>query len=335
MKFYNEILSIVRLFQVFALSPIGITDTERLCAQLYSFVTLLVIVVLTVTASIYGFIRENSLQSIVGGLVFFAEIVTHVCVVIQSYATRHKHFEIYTVLNDIDDTFMRKLSFAIDYQRLRRNYYGKTFTLLTVLFVAIGAQLIYMILREDDFLLKHVFFMLFHILAIRVSCVQNIFYVDLVCDRLQWVGKVLNEMESKEAAAAVAVENSEWNVFAIGDGGDHVLRRRRRHTTEYAELLALKKVYGRIWDVSGLVNDCLGWSLLAVITHSFIHLTTHGYWLFLGLANMLPEYQIIDSIMDIAAMMLMMSLMCSACYKCTQCVSVYRTFFSFEHLMPL
>lgn len=119
MKFYIENRSIMLLFQVFSLSPFGLTNNERLCLKLLSFGSLLLI--LTVISSaifITGFIRQNSLQSVVGALLLVAELVTHIFIIIQSYVTRHQQLQIFRNITYIDDQFRQQLSIIIPYDKL-------------------------------------------------------------------------------------------------------------------------------------------------------------------------------------------------------------------------
>lgn len=119
MSFYIENRSIMLLFQLFALSPFGFTTNERLCLKLLSFGSLLLI--LTVISSaifITGFVRQNSLQAVVGALLWVAELVTHIFIIIQSYVTRHQQSQIVRNITYIDDQFREQLSIIIPYDKL-------------------------------------------------------------------------------------------------------------------------------------------------------------------------------------------------------------------------
>lgn len=316
MSFYIENRSIMLMFHVFSLSPFGFTNNERLCLKLLSFGSLLLI--LTVVSSaifITGFIRQNSLQAVVGALLLVAELVTHLFIIIQSYVTRHQQLQIVRNITYIDDQFGQQLSVNIPYDKLWRRYQCRTFGILVVLALVIIGNIIYMALRNDEYLLKFACHMVYSMVLIRVRCIQNIFYVDLLKERLQWLADKIHSLAKTNYAdqngMAIIVNTNKNETYA-------------RQKIKYSELMSLKRIYGKIWDTNCLLNDCFGWSLLAIVTHNFIHLTSHGYWLFLALSGMLPSYQIIDSILDISTVFYVMSLLCISCYQCTQNVKIHK-----------
>lgn len=45
----------------------------------------------------------------------------------------------------------------------------------------------------------------------------------------------------------------------------HKFDKKDARTSLYDQLMTLKQIYGKIWDVSNLINDCFGWSLLAIV----------------------------------------------------------------------
>lgn len=321
MSFYNENRSIMLLFQLFALSPFGFTSNERLCLKLISFVSLLLILTIISTAIfITGFIRQNSLQSVVGALLLVAELVTHIFIIIQSYVTRHQQLQIFQNISYIDDQFRQQLSIIVPYDKLWRRYLLRTFGILLVLVLAIIANTIYMAVRHDEYLLKFIGHMVYSMLIIRVRCIQNIFYVDLLQERLHWLAEKIHTL--------VQTNDDDQNRIAFVENSK--IAKDSMHNAKYLELLSLKRIYGSIWDTNCLLNDCFGWSLLAVVTHNFIHLTSQGYWLFLALSGMLPSYQIIDSILDIATVFFVMSLLCISCYKCTENVRTNLFIYVFQ-----
>lgn len=178
-----------------------------------------------------------------------------------------------------------------------------------VLVLVIIGNTIYMAVRHDEYLYKFLGHMVYSMLLIRVRCIQNIFYVDLLQERLQWLAEKIHSLAKSK--------DDDQNGIALVEN----INKRENNSMQnahYSELLSLKRIYGRIWDTNCLLNDCFGWSLLAIVTHNFIHLTSNGYWLFLALSGMLPSYQIIDSILDVSTVFYVMSLLCISCYKCTQ-----------------
>lgn len=107
-------------------------------------------------------------------------------------------------------------------------------------------------------------------------------------------------------------------------------------TTLYDSLMTLKQIYGKIWDVSNLINDCFGWSLLAIVkliiklansqinhfllqvTQYFIEFTSNAYWLFLALENVLDHSVATQSLCSIFPIVLILTSMDYSCYQCAE-----------------
>lgn len=318
-KFYKEIRHIILLFQLFSIAPFAQTANQTLLMQLHSFTAVLILLTICTTAVfITGLVRQNSLQAIVGVLIFVAEIIAHAVIIIQSYTTRHQQLKIIENINAIDEHFQRKLSKTVEYDGQLKRYYIKVFGMFGVMLATLFAIILLMLLRNDEYLLTFLLQICYSMIVIRVRCIQIIFYVDVLNDRIKMVNNAFGILIKRESERLKVISTFNQN-FEV--------HQQKTTDLDYVELQALKKIYCRIWDNICLINDCFGWSILAICTQYFIHLTTHGYWLFLALANQLPQYQIVQSSIDIVTVLFIMWMLCSACYNSTQSVSSLHLIF--------
>lgn len=300
---------IIRLFQMFAIAPVALTATERIIVQLQSFASVLLIISLTIWAFISDNFPENNMRKLFAGVKFIVQTVTHLCIVIQSYGTRKKHLEIYGNFNAIDDTFALQIYCPpINYRIIR----AKTFILSAILVISVLIKQMLMILFNDAYLPFYTRFIWYAELAIRIQFMQNIFYIDLLSEQLQRIHNAIQRIFTSRRTDLFVfiIEQQRHNGGSVCDAN-------------YVELLALKKLYAQIWCTSRLINDCLGWSLLATITESFILLTTHGYWIFKNMPGCSMLF------IDITVVLFMILMLCGLCNKCTQSVCLYTDIFLF------
>lgn len=98
-----------------------------------------------------------------------------------------------------------------------------------------------------------------------------------------------------------------------------------RPAQEFDEMMALKRIYSSIWTATTLLNDCFGWSVLAIVTRSLIGMTSHVYWLFLELKSLISHFDLIlDSAINVLLIAMQLSALCLSCYNCTSCVSANK-----------
>lgn len=82
------------------------------------------------------------------------------------------------------------------------------------------------------------------------------FYVDLINEKLNLLNQKLDDIVHKNKDKLAYV------IFA--DKLQDFNGKKPFKKSLYDQLLVLKQIYGRIWDVSNLINNCFGWSLLGI-----------------------------------------------------------------------
>ncbi|CRL06940.1 CLUMA_CG019782, isoform A [Clunio marinus] len=136
------------------------------------------------------------------------------------------------------------------------------------------------------------------------------FYVDLIKEKLNLVNNKLDDtIRRNREKMAFAIYTNKLQRFD---------QRIEKRSSLYDQLMALKQVYGKIWDISNLINDCFGWSLLAIVTQYFIEFTSNGYWLFLALENLLDRSIAIQSLCSIFPIVIILTTMAYSCHRCSE-----------------
>lgn len=311
--FYDEIRKFLFLFQICALSPFGQNEFQNYIMGLYSLFSFVALLVMfNVAMFVNRIIDDNSLSAIVGGLVFLGELLTHLIIILHAFVSRYDQLKALAEIGNIDEIFKKKILRPMDYPSLRKKYF---FKLTIILLISKGLLIFFLIFlsvgtRKSAFL--YWLHTTFSIVVVNTRCIQNIFFVDLLRERLEYLNHRLQELShcnsSKNSKLILYVESYNAN-------------QRNAIHDEYNEVLALKQIYGMIWSACNLMNECFGWSILAIVTRSFINFTSHGYWLFLGLEGIIDSPYIVDSSTMLLLTVFLLSIQCLSCYNCTGCVS--------------
>lgn len=319
-QFTNEFSKFIAFFRVWGYCPFSKTSPilNKLLV-LYTFLNATVIISIFISAFFIQKVFSNpssELSAIVAGLVFITLIITYLLNIFQSLINRGDQISMWNNLNDIDVILEKKLFTKIPYKKLRWEYFLKIGSIILILII-VQVLFLYSLMSDSifcDYYLHH-FYPAF---ALRIRGLQNMFYVDLIKEMLLILNVKLEELIQLGGG-----EISEWNNNMIMLVEQHKNQSKHRSLNKkqvYNEILLMKQIYGKIWDVCNLINDSFGWSLLLITTQNFIEFTSNGYWLFLSLENIIPMSVTYDAICALIPVILLMSLLAYSCFRCTQCV---------------
>lgn len=276
----------VRVFRVFlmlfGLLPIWSKTKWKFVSLMYTLCILTSLIMISVSAFwINNMIdpKLSSLSVIVSVLLFCGVVLANFITFIQVYSMRSYQEEMYEKFDQIASLFQNRLSTQIDYDHLRWKFYKKFLYLLLALIGTNLTQFIVILIFDKYFL--YVLHMLIPIILLRLRCLQNVFYVDLInyflCTIIDNLKFILNHNEGDGTL--------KFQYLLV----DYKYAWRNIERSRYEQICILKEIYGKLWDISNLINDSFGWSLLAIITQSFIEFTTYGYWMFLSLENIIEN----------------------------------------------
>lgn len=297
------------VFQSSGLAPFGKNSKQNIILQVVSIWYLLIALIMLVSLFLIpGYHIPNGLQWVISRLLVVAEIVTHIIVICQSYATRTHQVQIWRNLDDIQE-LLEQAGHTKNAQ-LGRKQFVKISLMLALVVSTLLIELIFLWCLYSEYMLTYIGQSVLPTIVNRFRCVQIVFYVELMREQLQCVAKRLESM-------AKGASNSKVNVAKLlllyPDRGGW-WKGKPNSKSKDANLRALKAAYGKIWDTSCLINDCFGWSLLAIVTQYFIHLTTQGYWIFMIISDLIGELQYIESLTDIGSVLFLLTALSQSCY---------------------
>ncbi|CAO1377222.1 unnamed protein product [Diamesa hyperborea] len=309
--FSEELSGFVTIFQFFATFPSTGNPLGNVLLKIYSLLNLFGIVCIFVSAFFINHVLEdnNSLSLLVGGLVFCGLLLCHGINVLQAYLSRNEQQMIYQKFDEIDYLLQNQLLVNIKYQDLRRKFYGKFLIVALILFTIHCASIVSVIMNKV--LLRYYLHLIIPVTIIRIRCMQNMFYVDLINEKLMLMNQKLEDIVHKN--------RDKMSFILFADKLQNFDNKRDiKKQSLYDTILVLKQVYGKIWDISNCINDSFGWSLLAIVTQYFIEFTSNGYWLFLALENVLDDSIATQSLCSIFPIVIILTLLAFSCYRCSE-----------------
>lgn len=255
---FSEQMSVfIKVFQGFGLYP-----TNKFL-KFYSGLNFMVTVLLFISAfKIYPVLKEgNSLSTLVGGLVFVGILFTHLLNVFQAYISRHDQAEIYQKLDEIDTLLSNQLLVTIDYDTFKRKLLIKYFIISAIL-LPIHVISIVSVTLNDLFFSYHLH-LIFPVIIIRFRCMQNMFYIDLVKEKLQLLNQRLERNVDRRVRDKLRFDKDK--IFMVTE--KFLLKREIKgsNTSLYDSIVIMKTIYGKIWDITNLCNECFGYSLLFIV----------------------------------------------------------------------
>jgi len=100
----------------------------------------------------------------------------------------------------------------------------------------------------------------------------------------------------------------EWKLILVLD----TMNRRHSRTVvtkidDANEILLFKRFYATLFEAIKLIENCFGWSLLAMISFTFIDLTSNLYWFFIALLNLDETSHLVDCAVEIVPSVVIIS----------------------------
>lgn len=251
--FTEEMTFFIRIFQITGLYP------SSFILKILSLLNVGLLIFIFVSAFCIFPVLENnnSLSLLVGGLVFVGVLLTHLINLIQAFCSVSQQNEISRKFDQIDLILENRLLIHIDYKSIRRRLITKYFLLILVFLaihiVSITAVTIYKVA------FNYYIHLIIPVGAIRLRCIQNMFYVDLINEKLKSMNQKLND---------IILRNHDKMAFILFSQKHHTFDNKDKKATSslYEQIVILKQIYGKIFDISNLINDVFGWSLLFVVS---------------------------------------------------------------------
>lgn len=311
--FHTEFQSFILFFNIFGLARYSENYYIRGFLCIYSVVNVSIVFSMLISTVFVDLTFYFNTVSVIVSYVFVLSVTsTHFVCTFQTLLD--KQCSLLRSLAEIDELFQQKLKHNFDYAKEKRSISFKILVIFMIL-VLINAMSIYHLYITST--LKYFWYPSYYSFGyIWMRSLQVSFYLILLNNRLNIIDRKLNEftnsgdfLSKKWPVTSDSIQNKSHAIF--------IFHNSFRKALKYDQLMNLKRIYGKLFEISDLIDDSFGWSLLAIFTHSFIGITTYGYWLFLAI-NEINYDMLITSIcfmFPVAIVTTVITYWCSSCFK--------------------
>lgn len=288
------------MFRLFALIPV--LTAKSMVSRLLELYSLFMILYDCFAFYYIFHIRQNfagnSVFAVVAALLVFVLIATHMAIVIQAYVSRKTQVNILQMIDDIDSVMIEKLHLKMVPRSIGKNLAWELISIIALLLASYAHFFIYYSEGDDTF------FLLTIIGTTRMRCIQMLFYVGLLYERLERINDELKRI-------VMSTDNSQA-----------LYRNAILENDFYERLVVLKNLYGCIWDISNMLNECFGWSFVVVATEHFVETLSNGHVIFIAfVATDIPNSVALGAFFGCVPALFTFTMVCISCHLCTKKVS--------------
>lgn len=271
--FFNHIRGYIAFYCVFGMWSTWKDNQHKWLLKTYSLLS-----ISSVACSFWSafllrrFFDGISLSTSVASSSFFAIILTHSVVAVESILKSRAQKQLIQKFTIIDQMFSRKVNGRLSYRKEKRELFFQNFALISMVLInkIIILSYAYFFSRSLNFM----YFAAYSSWIMRLRPIQVLLFVRLMQNRLKLINKqLLNVQNVSQSMAAVTITTA------------HI-------STSFDRLLDLKYIYGELYEICDLINSIFGSSLLATITQSFIDFTMNWYWLFVNFERESTNYEV-------------------------------------------
>lgn len=207
---------------------------------------------------------EDTLSSVVANWLCLIVSLTHFTIVFESLLKRKDQMKLIQKFTSIDNLYNTKLKVNIPYRKEKRGIILRNVCFILIFIMTKVAISTYLYYRNEMSILWYP--ALYSIWIMCLRSIQVMFFLYLIRGRLKLINELLKDLErainSKQHRRKLFSPNSIYN-----------------------QILGLKSIFAKLYEICRLINKIFSWSLLAIITQCFVDFTFNCYWAFLYLEN--------------------------------------------------
>lgn len=284
MPLIKALLPLIRPLQITSLNPFSVTSLNYFPSKRFNVwsVCSILSLILLISHGIVDTEFYSESQASIGKTIIFIKLCTvrlgHLTILIESFVHRRDLIEMINILSLIDSTMVKKLGVDVAHKDLKKLIL-KSLIIGCTIFIFIESLVLAIFLNH--FSITFISFWIARLFSFSVICLrylQIIIFIYIVQSRLSIINQNLNKIDT-------FIESNENFVSIIGhleEDNRDMLKIQNKKFQNFDEITVLRDLYGKLWDVSKLVNTCFGWTLLCCVGNDFGTLTLNGYWMYLS-----------------------------------------------------
>lgn len=342
-KFFDAFREFFILSSIFGLWPSWKSCKYPTLLTIYSLLQIVYIIIFGLFAFWNFELTGSTLSVIIGHSILWSILLTHLVVIIEALIHRNAHLHLIEKFSSVDLLIKSKLRVVISYRTEKSTIFYRLSLQLIISFLIRIALAIHMTYRHKIDIIWYQ--CLLSIWVIRMRNYQMLVFVFMLRTRLHYIYEKLSQ--SRIGYNLYSQRKNQW---IIGDDNTgFVLDSMWTKNPLYEQLIILKQIYGRIYEICEQINHLFGSSLLTVVVQSFMDIITNLYWIYQTLQiTELDVERAIDCTFFLVPVVTNMIIMCFYCSSCSRYVrkkknnfqeefivllNIYQSFFSFSGIL--
>jgi hypothetical protein len=215
-------------------------------------------------------------------------LATHLAILAHVQAVVKRDVAWFTKIRQVEELLERECGVKINHDAIRRWDLTKVLVIFVSTATCSVVNVHYAMSTGEIFLLSLHNYCLKTIINLRY--IQNATRVDLFKTHILALQSAVRKTVDRN--------HTQWRIVFVLD------KFNRKHNPikkidDTNDILILKRVHGILYETTKLLEKCFGWSLLAMISFTFIDLTSNLYWFFLALLRLEERFSTLDCILEI------------------------------------
>lgn len=191
-------------------------------------------------------------------------------------------------LHKLDHLLRDKYRVTINHKAIGRWSSWKVLITFTGVVACSAVNIFYALKTSDPLFCVHNYFLK---TIINLRYIQNFIRIDFIKQHILAV---------HEAIRNVVEQNTvEWKIVLVVDVFNRKHQDLGRKIDDVEDVLMFKRFYATLFETMKLLENIFGWSLLTMISFTFIELTSNLYWFFIAVLNLDPKIYLVDCIFEI------------------------------------
>lgn len=289
MMLSNALIPLIRPLQITSLNPFSVTSLNYNTSKQFNLWSMISIILLILLTS-HGFVDSDfytDSHTSIGKTIIFIKLCGvrfgHIIILIESFVQRRELMEIINILADVDVTFVKKLGVDVGHKDLKKLILKCLIGFFSML---ISIEVIVLIITLNHSSVTFLAFWLARFVSFSVICLryfQIMTFIYITQSRLSIINFNLTKLDN-DLDNDTFKDSREKFVSTIGlleEDNRNAVKMQKR-ITNVDHITIFRELFGKLWDVSNLINNCFGISLLICIGNDFGTITLNGYWMYLS-----------------------------------------------------
>lgn len=305
--FFEEMRNYIVYFLVFGLWSSWKDSKYKLLLKAHSIFSITIVFFSYISAYLFNqFSDQATLTTTVSMALFITVLVAHLIITVETFIRCCSQLALVQKLSHVDSLFCSKLLICIPYRREKSEFFIRNFILVFIV-IAIKCFVVVFTFYQES-VVNFLYCLMYSNWIMHLRSIQVLFFVFFVRSRLILIN---NEITDVRSVLTVKTNRKE---------GSQAISMVRQ--LAFTRILHLKQIYGELYESCELINRTFGWSLLAIMTQSFVDFISNCYFVFTALEDASTEYG--SLIISLALLVPNTVTISTVAFYCSSCFQTVR-----------